>query len=154
MVDRLCEFRERLIREQEEKYLKKIDDKGNHPTRIRKVKGKIQTIILKTDSSDDEKLRDCHNDLDRLYAAMQLYSYPGQYLKENSSPFRIAETILKFEEDILGEYKIKGQRKAEITFCDAINLFDFIDAEGNSPKTAVRDITERIEAAIKGVLEG
>ncbi len=152
IAERLQEFRNRLICEQEQKYLKKIDKTGKHPSRIRKVKGKIQSIILETDPSEHQKLDECRNDLDRLYAAMQLYSYPGQYVTEKSTPNRIAETILKFEEDVFGEYKIKGRRKADVIFCEPINLFDFVDDDGNSPKTAVGDITEKIASAIQSVL--
>ena len=40
--------------------------------------------------------------MEDLFFATQLFSYPGDYLADDPSIERIAETIDKFEEDILG----------------------------------------------------
>jgi len=150
--DRSNQFRETLISEMEEAYFPKKRE-GNHPERIRKIRGKIRSILLGEERPSSEEIDNLYNNLDRLYFAIQLYSYPGQYVRDNPSDNRIAETILKFEEDIYGEYRIKGTRKSEVTFCKPINLYDFVDESGKSQKTSVHDITNRIATEIRQVLE-
>jgi len=150
--DRLHQQREIMVSEMEATYFSKTG-KGNHPERIRKVRGRIRSILLDDDQPSQGKIDDCYRDLDRLYFSIQMYSYPGQYIREAPSVSRIAETILKFEEDIYGECRIKGNRKSEVTFCKPINLYDFVDENGNYPKTAVHDITNQIATEIKEILE-
>ena len=151
--ERLQTFREMLVAEEENRYFSKTDG-GNHPTRIRRLRGKIRTILLDEQKkpSEDEAAR-CYRSLDRLYMAIQLYSYPGQYLREKGSMDRIAETLHKFEEDIFGENDIRGRRVAEVTFCEPINVCDQLESAANDTKAAVAEITGMMEAAIKGVLE-
>lgn len=151
--ERLTEFRETLIQEEELTYLGKVTE-GEHPSRIRMVRGRIRSILLdEKKPPDEEALRKCHRTLDRLYMAIQLYSYPGQYLDDKPSMDRIAETIHKFEEDAFEKNEIYGQRIVEVTFCEPIDLSLAMDAYEKDSKATVHDITSQIETAIKSVLE-
>ncbi len=40
--------------------------------------------------------------MDTVFLIVQLYSYPGDYLLEHPSTERVAETLDKLEEDVLG----------------------------------------------------
>ncbi|MFC1462547.1 amino acid permease [Verrucomicrobiota bacterium] len=146
---RLQTFREMLVAEEENRYFSKTDD-GNHPTRIRRLRGKIRTILLNEKKPSDDEAIQCYRSLDRLYMAIQLYSYPGQYLRDNPSMDRIAETIHKFEEDAFGYTTIPGRRTVEITFCEPVNLLEHLDAPA---KEATHEVTALIESAIRKVLE-
>jgi hypothetical protein len=84
---------------------------------------------------------------------VQLYSYRAQYLRDKPSTDRVAETILKFEEDFFRESRPKGRRRAEVTFCEPIPVMDFLAAYDEDAKGTCRDVTARLENAIRAVLE-
>jgi 1-acyl-sn-glycerol-3-phosphate acyltransferase len=149
---RLVSFRKILIEEEEQRYFSAVGE-GNHAARVRKLRGKIRTILLDSEKPTQKVIEQCYRSLDRLYLAIQLYSYPGQYLKERPSMDRIAETIHKFEEDVLETNRVVGKRNIEVTFCKPINLMDYLDdLEADSKKT-VTEVTALIEDAIRSVLE-
>jgi 1-acyl-sn-glycerol-3-phosphate acyltransferase len=60
--------------------------------------------------------------LDDVFLVVQLYSYPGDYVKERPTIERVAETLDKFEEDVLGVYSatVRGRRKATVSFGEPI----------------------------------
>lgn len=149
---RLSTFREILISRMEIYYFQALQS-GKHAERIRKLRGKIRSFLLYDKKPEKEMLEKYYNDLDILHFAFQLYSYPGQYLKEKASQERIAETLLKFEEDLFHEYKIKGRRSAEVYFCPAINLYEYLDLYKKDPKKAANEVTLKIESSIKSILE-
>lgn len=144
---RLHEFRELLVGQVESRLFSKVSE-GNHAERVRRCRGKLRSILLAEERPAKEVVEECDDDLDRLYTAIQLYSYPGEYIRQRPTTDRIAETILKFEEDIFQENRIKGRRRVEVTFCPPIDAFEYLDAED-----AAAEVTRRIEEAIKGVLE-
>ena len=88
-----------------------------------------------------------------MYFAFQLYSYPGQYLRDKSSMDRIAETLHKFEEDIFQEYRILGRRRAEVVFCKPIDVMDYTDSYEKDSKGTLDELTRRIEDSIQDALE-
>jgi len=146
---RLHEFRETLITNEEKRYFSDTDN-GNHPTRIRRLRGKIRTILLDENKPSAEIIENCYKSLDNIYMAVMLYSYPGQYLKNNPSMDRIAETIHKFEEDAFGDSSIQGRRTVEVTFCDPIDLTDHAKSRS---KSVAGKVTSIIETCIKNILE-
>lgn len=153
LCERLHEFRELLISEEETRYLPNPNT-GEHPPRIRKIRGKIRSILLdEKNKPDKDTVRQCYRSLDRLHMAIQLYSYPGQYLREKPSMDRIAETIHKFEEDAFDKNEIHGHRSVEITFCTPINLMDHLDSYAADSKATIAGVTSQIESEIKQVLE-
>jgi len=151
LAKRLQQFREILIEQAEQKYFNKTGE-GTHPERIRKIRGKIRTIIIAENKPSQEALRECYLDLDRLYFAFQLYSYPGQYLKDKASMDRIAETLHKFEEDVFEEYRILGKRQAEVVFCNPIDVMDYVDSYEKDPKGTLEELTRCMESSIQTVL--
>ncbi|MBN1522460.1 MAG: 1-acyl-sn-glycerol-3-phosphate acyltransferase [Candidatus Aureabacteria bacterium] len=152
LAERLERFREILVHEAEKKYFSQTSQ-GSHPERIRKVRGKIRSIILADEKPGQAIIRECYQDLDRLYFAFQLYSYPGQYILEKPSPDRIAETLHKFEEDILNEYHIRGKRRAEVQFLEPINVMDYLGSYEKDSKKTLDELTRRMEDAIQKALE-
>ena len=59
-----------------------------------------------------------YNDLNDLFLVIQAFSYPGDYVAKEPSIERIAETLDKFEEDVLGRESatVRGERRATVTF--------------------------------------
>lgn len=148
---RLEALQETLVSHEEAAYLGAAGN-GPHPERIRRVRGKIRQLLLADPPPAKTEISACRQSLDRLYDAVRMYSYPGQYLRGNPTPERIAETILKFEEDLLGDAGIKKNRQAEVVFCEPIDMDAFLDCPEADRKTAPADITRMIAERIETVL--
>lgn len=75
-----------------------------------------------TDPETLAAMENLSSDMDDLFFVMQLYSYPGDYLTDNPSVERLAETLDKFEEDILGHDipSVHGRRRVDIRFGEPI----------------------------------
>ncbi|MFC1497247.1 lysophospholipid acyltransferase family protein [Verrucomicrobiota bacterium] len=152
LPERLQKFREILISREEKRYLSKISD-SSHPVRVRRLRGKIRSILLDGEKPEQKIIDQCYKSLDRLYVAIQLYSYPGQYLRDKTSMDRIAETIHKFEEDLLEENVIRGKRSVEITFCEPIDMQNYMDKFNKNSKKTTTEVTQLIESEIRKILE-
>jgi hypothetical protein len=83
---------------------------------------------------------------------LQLYSYPGDYISEKPSVERMAETIEKFEEDVDGMARPKGQRRARVHFGQPIDLKQALGS--GRPRTVAADVTTRLEEAIQQLMKG
>ena len=88
-------------------------------------------------------------DMEDLFLVIQLYCYPGDYVAANPTIERIAETLDKFEEDVLKVTypKLRGTRHASVTFCAPIP----VSAERGS-RDAVVELTTRLETGVQELL--
>ena len=85
--------------------------------RIKSLRAKIRKEHTNEASpASSERETELYDQLDRIFLANQLYSYPGRYLKENPTDDRIAETLFKLDEDVLELEEYYGPRTAEIIF--------------------------------------
>lgn len=87
--------------------------------------------------------------LDTLFLVVQLYSYPGNYLRESPSVDRIAETVFKLEEDVLGRGTYPLPRSAFIRCGEPIDVRAFAAARGLTAKTGVGPLTRHLAEAIQ-----
>ena len=81
---------------------------------------------------------------------VQLFSYPGDYVQERPSIQRMAETLDKFEEDVLGVFSasIRGPRRAIVSFGNPIEV-----ATERKNRKAVPDLTCTLESAVQKQLD-
>jgi hypothetical protein len=108
------------------------------PMRIKLLRAKIRKELTdETASIAAEREAELYDQLDRIFVAHQLYSYPGCYLKDSPTNDRIAETLFKLEEDILETEDYYGSRTAEVSFDTPIRIQDFLDEGGFNFKTGV-----------------
>jgi hypothetical protein len=100
-------------------------------------------------AKDSSAARQLVCDMEDLFFAMQLYSYRGDYLAHNPSIERLAETIDKFEEDVLGlDYPtVRGDRRVTIRFGEPIEL-----APGKSDRNAA-ELTKRMQSAVQSQID-
>ena len=86
-------------------------------------------------------------DLEDLYLVVQLFSYPGDYVSEKPNLYRIAETLDKFEEDILRQQTatIRGTRRATVTFGEPIATSEFGKRDGPQ---LTRALEQRVQAIL------
>ena len=97
--DRIAFLTDGVLQRVEQKYEISVEGK-TIPERIKQGRQRaISAITEATEGSDEYRL--CADDLDDCYLCAQLFSYPGDYVAERPSIDRLAETLDKFEEDIL-----------------------------------------------------
>ena len=114
-----------LSRLEQQHQIKVASDRS--PERVKSLR---QQIIQKAEQRDNlptdrgSYFRGLEQDMDDLFFVMQLYSYPGDYLRKKPTTERLAETIDKLEEDILGLDlpNVRGSRRVEIQFGEPIQV--------------------------------
>lgn len=89
--------------------------------------------------------------LDDVHLVLQLYSHPGDYLRQHPSPERMAETIDKFEEDIEGVIQPKGRRSAEVIFGEPIDLKQKIST--GRPRAIAAEVTDELEQSLQALMD-
>jgi hypothetical protein len=97
-----------------------------------------------------EQERELQQTLDRMFLATQLYSYPGNYLVANPTPERIAETVDKLEEDLLGVTypTVRGNRKVFVNFGDPVPVSS---SKGNAPSPA--ELSDSLRLRVQSLLD-
>ena len=88
--------------------------------------------------------------LDDVQLALQLFSYPGDYITEEPTPERMAETIEKFEEDVFGVIRSIGQRCARVRFGTLVDLKQACKA--GRTRAVIAKVTDELEATIGNLL--
>ncbi|MBD3672653.1 MAG: 1-acyl-sn-glycerol-3-phosphate acyltransferase [Planctomycetaceae bacterium] len=119
------------------------------PERVKAVRQKaIEQLEKLTESTPAREA--CYRDLDDVYLVTQMFSYPGDYVAESPSIERMAETLDKFEEDILSNRtaRIRGRRRAVVSFGEPIDVTAIPKS-----KTATRDLAHRLEQDVQALLD-
>ncbi len=100
--------------------------------------------------ADDPARRQFEEDLDDAFFVVQAFSYPGNYVSEEPTIERIAETLDKFEEDVLGvtTATIRGTRRADVTFGEPI-----VVEAARSGKGAAHALTLQLEEQVQQLLD-
>jgi 1-acyl-sn-glycerol-3-phosphate acyltransferase len=96
-----------------------ITTRGTTPDRVKDLR---RAVILQMEQTGDGSRADLERDLEDLFFVLQLYSYPPDYLGGEPSVERLAETLDKLEEDVLGAVlpSVRGRRRVVIRFGEAI----------------------------------
>jgi 1-acyl-sn-glycerol-3-phosphate acyltransferase len=122
---------------------------GIYPERVKEVRRAVIKAIEQDGTSAEAKNK-LAGDLDDLFFVIQLFSYPGDYVAERPTIERIAETLDKFEEDVLrADFPaIRGTRRAVVRFGEPIPVPK--EREG---KDAVEKWTDLVESRVQGLLD-
>ena len=85
-----------------------------------------------------------------MFLVVQAFSYPGDYVAQRPSVERMAETLDKFEEDVLGveTATIRGARTATVTFGEPIAV-----EASRGKKGAASVLTRTLEERVQGLLD-
>ncbi len=107
-------------------------------------------IIKQLDEAEGETLDQMRMDLDDLFMVVQLCSYPGDYVDAKPTIERLAETLDKFEEDILHAptATIRGSRKATVAFGEPIPA-----KLASGKKQSIAALTEKLEQGVQCLLD-
>jgi 1-acyl-sn-glycerol-3-phosphate acyltransferase len=105
---------------------------------------------LEEHPDDGPARRNALEDLDDLFLVVQAFSYPGDYVAERPTIERIAETLDKFEEDVLPAETaaIRGSRRVTVTFGEPIP----VPAE-RGRKASAAALTDLVEEQVQALLD-
>jgi len=151
MPSRIKHLIQHLLGTLEEKYLHKLMDDESVPVRVKTLRRHlIETGIAqpKTDAAANRAITDA---LAQVQLALQLFSYPGDYLSSNPTLERMAETIEKYEEDVLGVAWPKGRRKATVMFGQPIDVKAQLTT--SRARAAAGELTEKMEHEIQSLMK-
>jgi hypothetical protein len=152
--ERLETMCERLLRDVEARRGK--DTRATTPPeRVRALRYRIRKLLLDVahQPSGEERLA-LKEDLYRAFTALQAHSYPGDYMLEKPSLERRAETLLKLEEDLLGECRYEAWRTATAEAGEPFDVSGML-AVGTLPtKGGAGALTRMLEERLGGMLGG
>jgi hypothetical protein len=118
--------------------------------RVKSLRQQLLEIWLDEKLDADQRAK-AREGLDDVQLVMQLYSYPGDYVLENPTIERMAETIEKFEEDVYGGIvRPKGERAARVILGKPLDVS--AEASGLRPRTAATELTAKLERTIKELM--
>lgn len=119
------------------------------PERVKELR-RLSLGLLEGVGEDDPQHKQLNDDLDDLFLVVQLFSYPGDYVAERPTIERLAETLDKFEEDVLGKYSatVRSTRKATVRVGEPV----LVEAS-RKRKAAAQDLTDRLERRVQEMLD-
>ena len=153
LVDRMTALRDQLIERVEKRHGLGGADKLI-PERVKAIRGRIRKRLLdEKNPPDAEQMRALQDDLDTVFIVLQLFSYPGRYVKEQPTHHRIAETLLKLEEDVLGKGTYPTPRDAVLRFGEPVDVRAFLRERSLDVKSGVEPLTDFMAESIQRELE-
>ncbi|REJ73983.1 MAG: 1-acyl-sn-glycerol-3-phosphate acyltransferase [Planctomycetota bacterium] len=153
LPDRVAALRDAVLSQWEEHY---GQPKAN-ATAPERIKALRHQIIKRIDAGGDGSDTAQHsNALDDVFFCVQLFSYPGDYVVQSPTIERIAETIDKFAEDVLGKSRtsVCAPRRVVVSLGDPIAVDHSPDAAGSSDRKAVvSSLTRQLEERMQRLLD-
>lgn len=143
LPDRIDALAEHVLQLLENRYEVNHSDK-TVPERVKELR-RLALKQLGELAEDDAARKPHEHDLDDLFLVLQLFSYPGDYVRERPTIERMAETLDKLEEDMLDVFypSIKGNRRA------TVSLGEPIPVEKEKKKQDVVALTHKLEQAVQ-----
>ncbi|MFD0892222.1 1-acyl-sn-glycerol-3-phosphate acyltransferase [Luteolibacter ambystomatis] len=154
LAERLERLRERLLEDVESRHGK--DARAETvPERVRGLRSRIRRALLDPEKkpSPSERAR-MLDDIRRIHVAYQVYSYPGVYLAEDPDDHRIAETLMKLEEDLLGKATYPVARRARIVFGEPIDVTALLESGALPQKGGALELTALLEDKLGTMVRG
>lgn len=112
LANRLKALINHLLSPLEREWLGGVGD-GPAIPRIKALRMKIMPDMIRGDLSPEERSRRWKQ-LERIYVAQQVASYPPDYIKSLASVDRLLETVERFEEDLTDQVRVMGPLKCVI----------------------------------------
>ena len=134
LVERIQKLQGHLVRRIEQKH-GRGDDGQPVPLRIKAMRHVIRQELNGTSAPAEKRREELYEELEQLFLAQQLYSYPGLYLRQNPTLDRIAETIFKLEEDVLELEHYPAPRHATVVFGEPIDVLRELQERKLNAKT-------------------
>jgi hypothetical protein len=127
----------------------KLTPGGTVPERVKALRHQVLERLAVA-VGDADRLPDLQN-LDDLFSVVQLFSYPGDYVSKNPSVDRVAETMDKFEEDVLqaAQPAVRGRRNVCVRFGEPLPV-----ERVPGQRDAAARLTDALEERVQQLLDG
>ena len=148
LPDRIKAFGDYLLEQVENRH--GIDSKSHSiPERVKTARRCVMEK-LGSDELDAKTSSQLEADLEDLFLVVQSFSYPGDYVVAKPSIERMAETLDKFEEDVLNHptASVKAMRAAKVRFGEPIEV-----SGDRKVKRQTTSITSQAEASVQAMLD-
>jgi 1-acyl-sn-glycerol-3-phosphate acyltransferase len=146
---RIAHFMATLLERLETEHLHKSPSAETVPLRVKALRRHLLELWT-GEQVDADTRRHAREGLDDIQLILQTYSYPGDYIAEQPSIKRMAETIEKFEEDIDGFARPKGRRRARVVLGEPIDLKPLLGS--GRTRTLAADVTGQLEETIQRLM--
>jgi 1-acyl-sn-glycerol-3-phosphate acyltransferase len=154
--DRAANLMERILAGMEGRLLKGRRATTT-PERVKELRRACLELLVKPECQKGSVLwQSARNDLEDLFVVMQIFSYPGDYVRLKPTVERLAETLMKCEEDFLGvdQAPPRAARRVVVRIGEPLDLSDRLAAAGQSkPRQLVPLLAVEIEARIQSLLD-
>jgi 1-acyl-sn-glycerol-3-phosphate acyltransferase len=146
LPDRIAALAEAILGRLEERH--QAEASGTIPERIKELRRRCLEQLADVDV-ESPQCKQLNDDLDDVFLAAQAFSYPGDYVAESPNIERLAETLDKFEEDVLHRSAtVRGTRRATVTFDEPVPV-----ESGKRSKTAAAELTDLLESRVQAMLD-
>ena len=123
------------------------------PERVRALRFRIRRRLLDVEKPPTPDEREMLlDDLDRVFTALQAHSYIGDYLLDDPTLDRRAETLLKLEEDLFGFPTYPMNRIARVIAGEPIPVSEMLRSGELPAKGGAVKLTELLEKRLGGLL--
>ncbi|MHC5083555.1 MAG: 1-acyl-sn-glycerol-3-phosphate acyltransferase [Planctomycetota bacterium] len=148
LSERISSLSNKVLKDLQERYKVHPPEEVALPERVKALRK--EAIERLEAAGNDENRTQMQLDLDDLFFVTQLFSYPGDYVSGKPTVERMAETLDKFEEDVLNmpTATIRGARRAIISFGEPIAV-----ASGTDRKKAAHAVTGMLEQRVQMLLD-
>jgi hypothetical protein len=151
--ERLAALRQSILARIEDRRLgKRCSD--DDPARVKELRH-VCLEALASPAVTAEESAALRRDLNDLFVVIQLYSYPGDYVKECPTVERVAETLMKFEQDVFAIAEMirpRGPRRASVRLGAPIDVGSALTSAAK-PRRAAVALTTELEGRIQGLLD-
>lgn len=163
LFERTRRLRQRLLEDLERKHLGQVQD-GFDFDRARKLIIRLQGLLLEAPRGDgyygppavppDDPLK---ADLEAAFLCARSVAFHDDYLLQNLTPERMAETLIKLEREVLGREvpTTYGKRRAIIRIPPPLDVGEFLQkhSETSSREDVIEAIVIRLHDALQGALD-
>jgi 1-acyl-sn-glycerol-3-phosphate acyltransferase len=153
LPERIASLRSHILSGLEDRHFGRRSDADTVPSRANELRRRCLEV-LKDSGTLPETATQLRRDLDDVFVAVQLFSHPGDYLRENPTVERASEVLMKCEEDILGSEfgPPHAPRRAVLKLGEPIDVAARLKA-GAKLKSVVAALTTELQDRIQELLD-
>ncbi|MGI9470166.1 MAG: lysophospholipid acyltransferase family protein [Rubripirellula sp.] len=148
LPERIAALREHILGEVESR--QELDNGSKSvPERVKAARKTIMEKLSDDDLDDDQREK-LQLDMEDLFLVVQSFSYPGDYVVDRPTTERMAETLDKFEEDVLRKATatIRARRRVKVRFGEPVDV-----SSDRKVKGQAASITTTIEQRVQQMLD-
>lgn len=152
LTDRIADLRTHILDTLDERHFGKRHA-DPVPVRVKDLRHACLEALAHPGTTP-ERAHELRGELNDLFVAVQLYSYPGDYVRQCPTVERVAEILTKFEQDVLGAEvaRPRGPRRAILRIGPPIDVGGRLKL-GGKPRAIAGSLTTDLESRIQGLLD-